>query len=119
MEKQFETYEDNDTMEQEPEQLMELDIDEDKETIDRADQYFNFEIGDESTHGESENYDPLLEKFSERLFEIASQDDQSRTYEIDPNVDNELDRFVDDLQREMFGEWISNAWKLAKKTFFK
>jgi hypothetical protein len=111
----FETDEDRETPE-ESERFMDFETDEDRETPEESERFMDFEMGPENPYAESREYDPLVEKFSQRLFEIASHD-SSKDYEIDTNTENELGEFVDDLQREMFGGWFKKAWKVAKKTY--
>ncbi len=93
-----------------------FETDEYRETPEESEQFMDFEMGQESPYTVTREYDPLVDKFSQRLFEIASHD-SSKQYEINTNIENELGQFVDDLQREMFGGWIKKAWRAAKKTY--
>jgi hypothetical protein len=91
-----------------------FDFEIDEREREEPEQMFDFEIDDESKYRESGQYDPLVEKFSERLYEIASRF-PTKSYEVDTGIEREIDEFVKDLEKEVFEYGLGKWWKKAKK----
>jgi hypothetical protein len=115
VEDQFEIDEDSREVD-ETERLLDFEIDEDSREVDETERLLDFEIDEDSRYKEAENYDPLVEKYSERLYEIASRVSPG-AYEFEVGLENDFDEAIMNLQKEMFGSWFKKKWKQAKKIY--
>ena len=107
-----ETPEDSEVEELVDFETTDMEVEEDREVEELVD----FETGEKGRYSQVQGYDPEIEKFSERLLQIASND-SSTSYEVDTNIENEVEQFVEDLKKDYFGRFLKKQIKRFKKGY--